>query len=431
MPTKRLAGLTQSNGIRLNGAAYDQHMVATLIPILQAMIDPTAAEVTVDRLYDAVNGYPGFTGTGTVFDNNTMTKGANFYSHANEDYFFQPTDPADPEWNNFLSWPASTRQTTVETWMTGTVPTQLAEVGAFYIFHSEYDSQAPGVNAWIRDDPRVLERGWRRRIDRMRTVCSKTAAQTPLLLVGPILFSSGSNEGFELVREAFERLAQDSSLNAFWVNEASLDFEWDGDSPGSYGSHATPADMQLAARRLAPAFARVLGPRWAPNSYAAGRHYPGSNPRIGWAQRTSDTNIRCFIQHEGGSDFTLPGSPLASWKCFYGGHGLREIASIANQQVISVSAVTKVDYRTIDVTLGSACPVAEGLRICYGWGNSRLQTGNAIYDNRDGVAWTNRVLPSNVTGSDRIKGALARTPARGLAVSNDPPPLWAIGPALV
>lgn len=432
MPTKRVAGLTQSNGIRLNGSSYGQHMVATLIPILQAMIDPTAAEVTVDRLYDAVTGYPGFTGTGCCFDNNGMTKSGNFYQHADGDYFFQPTDPADAEFPNFLAWPSvAGRQGLVETWMTGTVPSQLAEVSAFYIFHSEYDTQAPGVNGWIRDDPRVLERAWRRRVDRMRTVCGKTAEETPLLVVGPILFSPGSNEGFELAREAFDRLVADRSMNAFWVGEACLDFEWDADTPGSYSAHATNSDMQVMARRLAPGFARILGPRWAPNSFAAGRLYPQNGPRIGWAQRTSDTNIRCFVQHEGGGDFTLPASPTFSWRCFYGGHGLREIATISNPQSISISTVAKVDYRTIDVTLGSACPVADGLRIAYGWGNQRQQTGNAIVDDRTAVAHTNRVLPSNVSGGDRINGALARTPARGLPVSNDPPPIWAIGPALV
>ncbi|MCX7901431.1 MAG: hypothetical protein N2483_03910, partial [Burkholderiaceae bacterium] len=239
-----------------------------------------------------------------------------------------------------------------------------------------------------------------------------------------------NNQGFELVREAFERLVADRSLNAFWVHEATLDFEWDGDAPGTYGSHASTTDCQAVCRRLAPSFARILGPRWAPNAWAAGRYYPHGEFRIGWAQRTSDTNIRCTLVHEGGDDFTMP-TGTTSWRCFYGGRGIRFATDITYPTHVPISAVTKVDYRTIDVTLGTAVPTAEGLRIAYGWGNTRLQTGNGIYDNRTAVAWTNRIVPDNVTGANRVNAALARTPSGGLAVSNDPPPLWAVGPPLV
>jgi len=403
----------QSNAIRRQSPSYGQSMIAYVLPMMKAIVDPTEAEATLTRQWENIGGLPLFTGTGCAFDNTPAAIGGDNYAGAASTWeaFVRPAAPLDTaRFLDWATWPLSDRGNDVVNYATGLSAGIKAQQSYIFCQHSEYDSQG-WLNSWSMRDYRILEFAHRRFIGAVRAALGKTAATLPALYSVPIPFGSGSNEGFNLCMRAFEALVADRSFNARFAVRQTMDCDWDSDLPGTYTSHGTDADIALLARRSALGIANAMGPTWSPtnNKLSAWR-----GPRIVHVQWINSTTLDVSIEHDGGSDLTLPATPAAGWRVEYGG------------ATVAISSVTKTNKRTLRIALAGACAKPQAIRVFYNWGNSRTFPGGAFYD--DQATWDAKALPAAIAGADRIAGALNRTGWQGVVATASAPPARILAP---
>lgn len=405
MPTFRIWQHGQSNMVLLNNSAPGAPAADIMLPIIRELVDPLGTEATIERFYDQIgtcfNG-----GIGMTLDNVAMTLDADgFYKSSNNNMLVRPAAPGAANFANWASWPLTARGANGITFANNVAAATKAEIACILAMHSEYETRGYVVNGWAGNDPQVVEYGWRRYFGALRAALGKTAANCPVLATVAIPYSPGSNEGFDAQAQAMRTLAADPAFNLVIVCEQTMDCTWDRDNGnGTYYWHANNDDLALLCRRIARGIARTMGPIWAPSTC---RSRTDMGPRAVWAQRIDASTLDVWLKHDGGATLTLAANPTLGWQVQYNG------------RPIAITSITvQPDGRRLRLALAEPCPTFQLLTISYGWGNTRLLPGGAVYD--DAASFDPKAVAAGVVGADRINGALRRTPVR-LAVQDRAP----------
>jgi hypothetical protein len=392
MPTFRIWQYGQSNMVWLNNTTPGSPVADTLLPMLQAIVDPTQAEATIAREYNQTGTC--FSGHGSAFTNSTMALQADgFYGLATSVCLVRPAAPGSANFSDWAAWPLTNTGSSIVTYATNASATVKAETSCILAMHSEYDTVGYKNQGWAANDPRVVEFAWRRVIGALRAALGKTAASLPVLATVPVPYTPGGNDGFDTVHAAIRSLAADAGFNLHIVCGQTMDCTWDRDGPaGAYTWHANNDDLALLARRIAHGIARVMGPVWAPSAF---RSRPAMGPRAIAAQRIDDTTVDVWVRHDGGAALRLPAAPALGWRVRYNGRDIG-VAGVAVQP----------DQRRIRLTLAEPCPSFRLLTVEYGAGNTRLLPAGGIYD--DAASFDPKAAAAGITGANRIDGALLR-----------------------
>jgi hypothetical protein len=396
MPIFRIWQYGQSNMVFLNNTTPGSPVADTLIPILQALVDPTEAQATIERQYDLTGTC--FSGIGSALSNVAMTLRADgFYDDSPNFYHLvRPAAPSDAvRFADWSSWPLSNTGNARITYAGNLPAATKAEVSCILMMHSEYDTRGYAVNGWAQNDPRVVEFAQRRMISALRTALGKTAANCPALASVPVPYTAGSDAGFDAVHRAYLAIANDPAFNLHIIATQAMDCTWDRDEAGTgnYTWHANNDDLALLARRFAPGIARVMGPIWAPGSF---RTRPHLGPVPFWAQRIDALTIDVWVRHDGGAALVLPADPVRGWGVTYNG------------RVIALAgAAVQPDNRRIRLALATPLASAAMTRVAYAGGNTRLRPDGVVRD--DAASFDAKALSPLVTGANRLDGALART----------------------
>lgn len=389
------------------------------IPILQALIDPAQSDTTASTFY--VNEGTAIGGIGVVFDSGMALTlaGDNYYGTASGDYFVRCSSPNLPTWDDWTTWPLTNRGNDLVAAYSGATAPDKAAIQAINWFQNEYDAAGYPLNyTWAGNNPEIWEKAARRLVTAVRAAVGKTAAQLPVLFASPFPYSPATANGTEAIYAAQQNLLNDGSFNARRWGGNIMDCVWDrndgsGGNDGQLRFHPNQGDQILVSRRAGYAQARFLGPVWTPGTNII---YAGRGPRPTYAQYVNSTTVDVFIEHDGGTDITMPPQPTAAWWVTYAG---------ATQ---TVSSAARMDAQRVRLVLSAACTYPSAMRVFYTYGAARIiptpavtgsQGSGAIYDNAS--SQDSRVIPAALAGAARLVFPLHRTPVGGLVPSVDAP----------
>jgi hypothetical protein len=288
--------------------------------------------------------------------------------------------------------------------------TARSETDLIIYFWWEYDSRANGDGAATAA---ILDAAINEYVGtRLRADYGKTAAQLPVLLVGPSLYNVSTFAGQDLVTDAFNLLAARSGRNftrfpcltrdTWWGRDTSAD---GGLTGTDYTAHATDADLDVLMRRLARFIAQHYGPGWGLTP-----RYSGRGPAIQWVEYVNPTTLDVWVQHDGGNDLVLGANAgsaqgLQLWNVLVSGARVVPTA-------ISIPATGAGAGRRVRLTMPTM-PGAKAVRLKYGHyirdfegSGAMYQRGGldgAVLDNSDTwQASVSLILPAAFTGSNRV-----------------------------
>lgn len=389
------------------------------IPVLQTLVDPAQADTVASTFY--INEGTAIGGIGVVFDSGMALTlaGDNYYGTASGDYFVRCSSPNLPTWDDWTTWPLTNRGNDLVAAYSGASAPDKTAIQAINWFQNEYDAAGYPLNyTWAGVNPEIWAKGVMRLVTAVRAAVGKTAAQLPVLFATPFPYSPATNAGTEAIYNAQQILLNTGGFNARRWGGNLMDCVWDrndgfGGNNGNLQFHPNQGDQILVSRRAGYAQARLLGPVWTPTTNII---YAGRGPRATYAQYINSTTFDVFIEHDGGTDISLPTQPTMGWRVTYAG------------AVLTVSSVTRMDAQRVRLVVNTACPYPSGVRVFYTFGAGRIiptpaitgsQGSGAIYDNAS--AQSSRIIPAALTGPARLNFPLHRTPVGGLIPSPDAP----------
>lgn len=383
---------SQSNGLfwlSAGGLFNGDTGRTTTIRCLKNLIDPAE----VDAIFDSTPGWveiitggptPGTMATGSSTLANWLTHDGN---------------PA-----NYATWPLQTIGTLYSDYHATTLSAgDKAKTAAIICAHNEYDSDTTRNTNTINVP--LIAAGFRRFIDIARTGVGKTAAELPAFGVGPLPFAPGAgqpqrDQGMDAIRQAYRQLAGEAGLNFHHIDQSWWGVEWDLDTPGSYGSHGDGDDHRLVTSYMARGLARVLGPILAPTAYA-NRRWSALGPQVVWVEYVNATTLDAWCHHDGGTTLLLgananTAAALNQWQVKANGLDIVPTA-------VAIPATGAGAGRRVRLTMPTMPPAqVVGLQFNYGNKTGSSRTG-AVVDNSDThQSALNLVLPTALTGSDRV-----------------------------
>jgi hypothetical protein len=382
---------TQSNGLfwlSAGGLFTGDTGRTTALRCMKNIIDPTEAEVVFEN-------QPGWveiiTGTSTA---GTMATGSSTLT----DWLTHDSNPA-----NYASWPLTTIGNLYSTYHSGLSAGDKAKIVGIVCAHNEYDSDTTR-NTGTLSVP-LIAAGFRRFIEIARTGIGKTAAQCPAFGVGPLPFAPGAaqpsrDQGMDAIRQAYRQLAGEVGLNFHHIDQSWWGTEWDLDAPGAYGSHGDGDDHRLVTSYMARGLARVLGPILAPSGYG-NRRYSALGPQIVWTEYVNGTTLDAWVHHDGGTTLALGANAnttaaLNQWQVKANGIDIVPTA-------VAIPATGPGAGRRVRLTM-PAMPPAQAVGLQFNYGNKGVSSrAGAVVDNSDThQSALNLVLPTALTGSDRV-----------------------------
>jgi Ca2+-binding RTX toxin-like protein len=251
--------------------------------------------------------------------------------------------------------------------------------------HNEGDSKWNGngqqvsVESWVS--------GVRWEADLVRAAAGRGAAEMPYFFVSAIPYW-GRPDLNQQIRIAMEQLAGDPAFVAS-IGARAVDLNKNGDNPNSYsGLHISALDGIVIAKRLALSIAEHfadLAKAGSPIAMAGG-DIANEGPEVVSVARveTAANVILVRVLHDTATGFQA----LNSVSALAAGWTLRTAAGAS----LPGTSVEVLGPDLLEITF--AGPVADGMKLYYGWGNTITAVGNspghgnAIYDSAGLPIWT-------------------------------------------
>jgi hypothetical protein len=312
---------------------------------------------------------------------------------------------------NAASWPLTTIGQLGRDYVTTTLTAgQRTETSLIIYFWWEYDSRANGDGAASAE---ILDAAVNEYVGtRLRADYGKTAAELPVLLVGPSLYNVSTFAGQNLVTDAFNLLEARSGRNFVRFPCLTRDTWWgrdtspDGGLTGTdYTAHATDADLDVLMRRLA----RFIAGRWGAD-WGLTPKYSSRGPKIYWAEYVDAVTLDLWVQHDGGNGLVLGANANTSqglqlWNILVS--GVRRVPTAVAIPTTGNGAGRRIRLTMPTMPGPKAVQVKFGHYICDFVGSGTMyQRGGlegGVYDNSN--TWQSAIdliLPASFTGTNRV-----------------------------